>query len=322
MTRFFRCIAGLWITLVLVGCLGPQDATLNGELAWDRVELIAELDEPIMTIVAREGERLEAGAAVLQQDDRRVAAQLAQARATQDEAAARLAELERGPRPERISAAQARLAGAEAEADNAGRELTRLQSLQRRNLASEEALDLARTRRSASRAALAVARAELEELQNGATREELDQARARVAQARALTQQLNLTLERLSVRAPRAGLLDELPFEVGERPPAGKVIAVLLTGPAPYARVYVPEPMRASLGVGDAARISVDGLDGDFDGRIRRISSDPSFTPFESLTERDRSRLSFVAEVELEGDGLARLPGGLPVRVSFPGVSP
>ncbi|WP_188858887.1 HlyD family secretion protein [Marinobacterium nitratireducens] len=306
----------------MAGCLGTADDSLNGELAWDRVELTAERDEPILEIHAREGTRVDAGALLLTQDGRRVAAQLAEAGAVHREARARLAELERGPRNERIEAAQARLAGAEAEAANAARELARLQSLQSRKLASAEALDLARTRLAATEAARQVARAELDELLRGATAEELAQARARADQARNRMVQLRLTLDRLSVRAPAGGLIDDLPFEVGERPPAGKVVAVLLTGDAPYARVYVPEPMRASLAAGDDARVRVDGLETVYDGRIRRISSDPSFTPFESLTERDRSRLSYLAEIELEGEGLARLPGGLPVRVSFPGLAP
>jgi HlyD family secretion protein len=116
-------------------------------------------------------------------------------------------------------------------------------------------------------------------------------------------------------------VLDELPFELGERPPAGKVIAVLLAGQAPYARVYVPEPLRARLKTGSRARIQVDGIASPFDGQIRYISADASFTPFNSLTERDRSRLSYLAEVELSGGGVDVLPGGLPVQVSFEGLN-
>lgn len=307
----------LLVAMVLSGCPWQEDEALNGLLAWDRIELIAELDEPILRLEAQAGEWLQPGDPILQQDDRTLKARLAEAQGALDQARARLAELRRGPRPERIEAARARLAGIRAEAENAARELQRLQKLQPRRLASEEAVDAAHTRRSASRAAVEVAGAELNELLHGSTREELQQAEALVAQAVARVEQLQLTLERLQLVAPGPGRLDELLFEVGERPPAGKVVAVLLAGAAPYARVYVPEPMRAGLQVGSEALVRVDGIDGVFEGRIRHISSEASFTPFYSLTERDRSRLSYVAEIELGGDSAAALPAGLPVRVTF-----
>ena len=52
--------------------------------------------------------------------------------------------------------------------------------------------------------------------------------------------------------------------------------------------------------------------------RLRaRPASEASFTPYHALTERDRGRLVFVAEVDLEGDGAHALPTGVPVQVEF-----
>jgi HlyD family secretion protein len=47
------------------------------------------------------------------------------------------------------------------------------------------------------------------------------------------------------------------------------------------------------------------------------ISSEAVFTPYYSLTERDRSRLAYLAEVELTDIGEQQLPSGMPVRVEF-----
>jgi HlyD family secretion protein len=309
------------VLLALAGCQWSQEDGINGVLAWDRVELIAELNEPILHIDAREGQRLSAGDLILQQDDRLMRARLSESEAVLKEAVARLAELRRGPRTERIVAARAGLAGADAEADNAVAELQRLEKLQRQRLASVEALDLARTRASSSLARSRMSRAELDELLHGSTEQELLQGEAQVQQAEARLAQVEIQLQRLQLRAPLDGLLDELPFELGERPPAGKVVAVLLAGGGPHARVYVPEPLRARLQQGSRAQVRVDGIDRVFDGEIRSISADASFTPFDSLTERDRSRLSFLAEVQLSGAGVETLPGGLPVQVSFDGLS-
>jgi HlyD family secretion protein len=128
---------------------------------------------------------------------------------------------------------------------------------------------------------------------------------------------VRLRAARLEVRAPQAGRVDALPYELGERPPQGAPVVVLLAEGAPYARVYVPEALRVRVVPGVAARVHVDGVEHPFDARVRTVSSDAAFTPFHALTERDRGRLVFLAEVDLEGDGAQSLPTGVPVQVEF-----
>jgi HlyD family secretion protein len=92
----------------------------------------------------------------------------------------------------------------------------------------------------------------------------------------------------------------------------------MLVGDAPFARVHVPEPLRAEVDVGDRVTVLV-GADGErrYAGRVRMIRSEPAFTPYYALAGEDAARLSYLAEVELEGaDGL---PAGLPLRVVFDG---
>ena len=105
---------------------------------------------------------------------------------------------------------------------------------------------------------------------------------------------------------------------IHDEPPPGAPVAVMLVGDAPYARVYVPEPLRMQVGVGDVATVHL-GADGgrSYRGRVRMIRSEPTFTPYYALTGKDAARLSYLAEVELEGEGVAELPAGLPLRVEF-----
>lgn len=305
------------MSLLLFAC-GNQDHTeVVGILEWDRLELTAEASEPITEILAREGDALEAGQAIMQLDPQRTKAQLAEAEAARAQAAARLAELKRGPRAELIEQARARLRGAESESQRASAEYQRISALVEKRLATAEALDSARTQRDRARADFDAARAELEALLAGTTAEELEQAEAALAQTEARLQALNITLERLTLRAPQPGRLDTLPYELGERPPAGAVIAVMLAGQTPYARVYVPEPSRALVNQGTPAQVFIDGIEQPFDAHVRTISRDAVFTPFYSLTEQDRSRLSYLAEVELSGAASQTLSSGMPVRVIF-----
>ena len=94
------------------------------------------------------------------------------------------------------------------------------------------------------------------------------------------------------------------------------MLAVLLSGEQPYARVYVPENLRVNIRPGDSASVYVDGIETPFQGRVRRIASEATFTPYFSLTERDRGRLSYLAEITLQTDA-DRLPDGVPVEVVF-----
>ena len=137
-------------------------------------------------------------------------------------------------------------------------------------------------------------------------------------EATATINALRITVSRLAVHAPTAGTVEVLPYEPGERPAAGAVVATLLVDAAPYARIYVPEPVRARVTPGLAAVVRTDGIDTEFAGTVRFVSSEAAFTPYFALTQRDRSRLSYLAEVTLTGEAAGSLPTGIPVEVDFP----
>jgi len=127
-------------------------------------------------------------------------------------------------------------------------------------------------------------------------------------------------LDDLGNRAPRAGRIDSLPYKVGDQPPVGAPLAVLLVGDVPYARIYVPEPMRADLRVGDDVSINLDGSDRSYRGKVRSLRSEPTFTPYYALNGKDAARLSYLAEVVLGADA-AGLPAGLPVHASWKSIA-
>lgn len=110
-----------------------------------------------------------------------------------------------------------------------------------------------------------------------------------------------------------------MPYKLGDQAPIGAPLAVLLVGDAPYARVYVPEPMRANVKIGDRATVYVSGRE-DIAGHVRAIRSEPSFTPYYALSGKDAARLSYLAEIVFDRDApdnARDLPAGLPVRVEF-----
>ena len=87
-----------------------------------------------------------------------------------------------------------------------------------------------------------------------------------------------------------------------------------------HARIYVPEPLRAQVQPGLAAVLKIDGVEETVPGTVSFVSSEAAFTPYFSLTQRDRSRLVYLAKVQVEEAARQHLPAGLPVEVDFPSL--
>jgi HlyD family secretion protein len=317
------CLALLGSAPFLTACSEPQQSVLVGTLERDRIELRAESNEPIVSRHVTDGQTVHAGQLVVQQDTTRLHAALQLHQADNEQAAARLAELIRGPRTELILEAEARLAAAQAQTLTDLNDYQRAREMFKRNLSSQTILDHAEGSWKSSAATEQAAQQELSALQNGTTFEELQQARAALHSAEAQVALATVDLQRSEIRAPVSGRVDKLLYLVGERPAAGATIAVLLAESRIYARVYVPEPLRAQVTPGVMLPVQVDGVAEPLSGEVRWVSADASFTPYFALTEFDRSRLSYLAEIELPPTA-QELPSGLPLTVAIgpPGNTP
>jgi HlyD family secretion protein len=297
--------------LALGGCAERGPAPFVGTLEWDRVAVTAELAEPVLRWAVAEGDRVEAGAVLLELDARRQDARIAEQQAQLAAMEALFAEATHGARIETIDAARANLERARAARTDAETEYTRVAELRKRELVAQSAVDQALAARNQRRAETQAAEAQLRELTAGTRPEQIEHAEAAVAASRAALETLQLTRERLTVRAPRAGRVDALPFRPGDQPPVGAELVSMLVGDAPYARVLVPAPRRAELKIGARFEVRVEGVATPFTATLRSIRSEPSFTPYYALAGDDATRLVYRAELLL--DGGADLPAGLPV---------
>ena len=298
-------------------CDSSTDANhVVGELASDRIELTAEVAEPITEILVAEGAAVTAGQVLMRQDAARAKARLAESDAVLGQARARLDELVRGPRSEQIAAARANVEGAKDQIEFRRSDFARVQKIHAQKLASPDLLDRAKAALDAAEANEDLRRAQLQELLSGTTVEELAQAEQVLKQAAARRDLLIVDVERHDIKAPVDGIVDSRLFELGERPAPGQAMLVMLSGEQPYARVYVPEHLRVHVKIGMATIIHVDGLDEAIDGRVRWVASEPAFTPYFALTERDRGHLTYLAKVDIN-EVRERLPDGVPVEVDL-----
>lgn len=272
----------LCVVLAAAGCGRQGVLPLTGTVERDRIDLVAEAQEPITRLVVHEGETVKAGQLILQLDPARFEYAVREAQAARDQVQAR------------IDADETTLA-------EARRHFERTRALVRRQVHTQAELDAAQVGLDDARARL------------NADRSALAGAQSALADAR-------LRLDRLTVRAPRGARVDALPYHAGERPPAHAVVAVLLAADSAYAQVYIPEPLRARVQVGAQATLRIDGDDHAYTGTVRYISSAAAFTPYYALNERDRSHLAYLAKVYFDGGDLSALPTGAPVSVDFPAL--
>ena len=189
-----------------------------------------------------------------------------------------------------LRAGEAALAAAQAGLTATERELARVQTLSERRVASQQDLDRATRAHDEARAAFA-------------------EREARLAQARR-------RLADLELRSSVAGVVDQLPFEVGERVPAGAVVAVVQTDEPPWVRVWLPAAAAAQVTAAAKAEVTVEGLSDTFHGRLGDVGREAEFTPHFALTERESAHLVYQARILLD-DAPADLRPGLPAQVKL-----
>jgi multidrug efflux pump subunit AcrA (membrane-fusion protein) len=220
----------------------------HGELRFRRSsELAFRRSDRVVELCVQEGQEVAAGELLARLETRPLAAEQRAAAARVRGAAARLEELERGPRREQIDLAAARVRELEARLAAAQLTAERLGVLAQGKHGSQEDADLARRAAEAGAAALEGARASLSELENGTRSEQLEAARAEFAAAEAEQERLELELELSELRAPFAGRVAELGLEIGALAAPGRNALRLVESGALEAWIGLPPAVLAEL---------------------------------------------------------------------------
>lgn len=308
------------LVFCLAACNNKDNNQALGTLERDRIVLKATAAEIIIALPIREGVAVKKGDLIVQLDDTQQQAQTAKAKASVASAKAVQSKLRNGARVEDIASAHAQLDGAEAQLLQTEKMFNRTAILVRQKLSGQAELDEVRAQRDSTLADVRRAKQNLLLLTNGTRAEDLAQADALVAEAEAALILEQHKLQQLSITAARDGVLDRLPKYLGERTNVGEAVALLLAGDAPYARVYIPEPVRTQLRSGQSLTVHVDGYEKAFEGKLRWVSQDPAFTPYYALNSKDRARLVYLAEIDLPTSA-NHLPSGLPAQVDLSPVN-
>lgn len=295
-------------------CKQPPEQAL-GTLEWDRINSRSPASEVIVEFFVQEGQRVLAGTLLLKIDDRKIVQQYQEFEAKLHQASWQLKELEAGPLPQTIAEARARLESAMSSFKNSTERYSRQQSLFKTNFTSREDLDNAQNLYLTQKERVKELSENLDRLLTGTRIEQIEQARFNVASITARLEQIRLLKNDYTIKATRDGMVDSLPYKKGDKPPVQSVVCTILAGERPWARVYIPEPYRSTMRPGMEYSLKIDGQQQDFTAQLRTISSQASFTPYFALSEDDRSRLSYVAELDVTDARAKDLTAGTPVQL-------
>jgi len=267
--------------------------------------------------VARGGE-VAAGAPLFRIESPDDQAALAEAEARVDQAAAQLADLDKGRRPDEVAVTLAQVEQAQSALAEAETQLRRERGLVARGFVSPSRIDSLTAARDEAAGRLRELRAQAR-VANLAGREDLRAAAAAaLSTARAQAQQLRARLADKAQRAPVAGIVDDTLFRPGETVGAGAPVVNLLPPAAIKVRFFVAEPLLPHLKPGDTLEVRCDGCPAPVAVRIRSIAHTAEFTPPVIYSRDQRARLVYLVEAWPDAADATRLRVGQPVDVVLP----
>jgi HlyD family secretion protein len=213
----------------------------------------------VKRILVHEGDYAKPGQLLLQLDDETARAEFARATAQLRAAQASYAALQAGGSQEELLNRQASLTKAKGEHDIASRNLQALTRLEKEGAASRQEVAAARDR-------LSRAEADLEFLQQKGARRfsryDQEKVQADLANAEAAVKAAQDLIASSNVQAPFAGTVYSLPVRQGAYVNTGDLLVQVADLARMQVRAFIDEPDIGRLQMGQAVRISWDGLPG------------------------------------------------------------
>jgi len=310
----------------------PRDrARVSGQVEATSVNVAGEIGGRITELTAHEGDRVRRGDVVATLDTRDIELRLERADAERRQAAAQLALLRAGARPQDIRQAEAQLESvradtraALAELASAEADLDRFETLLAANSGSRKQRDDARTRRDVAEQRVEAAREReraaaetVERLRAGARAEEIEAAAAYVAAVDAQIAALHKNRDDATIRTPIDGVVAERLAEPGEIVGPGVPLLVVTDLDRAWADVFVDEPDVPRIRLGQEATVFTDAGGAGIPGSVTFVSPKAEFTPRNVQTADERSKLVYRVKVTVDNrDGV--LKEGMPIEAELP----
>ncbi|MCR6632755.1 MAG: HlyD family efflux transporter periplasmic adaptor subunit [Magnetospirillum sp.] len=304
--------AALWLALRKPADTGAL--VLNGSVDIRQVDLAFRVEGRLDKLLVEEGDRVAAGqvVAVVEKGYLEDAVRIAEGRVVA--AAANLAKLEAGNRPQEIAQARADVARAEAAFANAKATYERRAGIPLDSVVSRQALDNARADMRQAEAQLNRARQALALQEKGFRSEDIAVAKAQLQSEEGTLDLMRRRLADAELTAPASGQVMTRVREPGSMVLPGATVLTLALAEPMQVRTWVAEPALGKVVPGTRAEIVTDGQAKVYHGQVGFVSPVAEFTPKTVETPELRTSLVYRVRVIVSDpdDGLRQ---GMPVTV-------
>jgi len=240
-----------------------------------------------------------------------------QAQRRLEESRASLEDIKKGRRASEIASIEAQIKQSRIAAEFSEKELARQESLLRAAAATQQEVDRARSTRDQDRQRLAQLEAELETAKLGARPDQITAQESSIRALEAALAKADWDLSQKRQTAPQIGLVFDTLYRQGEWVAAGHPVVQLLPPEGVKLRVFVSQTRLASIHVGDAVRVYIDGTPAPVNGKINFISPQAEYTPPVIYSREQREKFVFRVEAVFEPAVASQLHPGQPVDVEF-----
>jgi HlyD family secretion protein len=312
-------LVGVAVTLLLLSASGcaeraPEADLYQGVVEYQERDLAFEMTGRITELLVHEGDRLPGNALIA-----RIAPDIEQGTLSAREsdaraAAAQLALLRAGSRPEDVSALAARVDAARANESLMRVSADRARKLYAAQATPQSALDEANAQLARAEADTRAAVEALRAAQRGARKQEIQAAQDRLAAAQASSDVQRGRVARFELRALDPGEILEIHLRTGELAVAGVPVVTVADTAHPYADVFVPQGAIGGIAVGASAQARIDSLPHAVPGHVERVSRRTEFSPRYLFSRTERATLVVRVRVRFDDPG-RELHAGIPIFV-------
>jgi HlyD family secretion protein len=307
------------VAVMMAGCSRDSSnvLTADGTIELTQIDVAPFISGRVIGVKVDEGATVRQGDTLVVLAQSALPADIEQRRARVSAAQAQLRDLQAGARPAEVQKAEADLRSVTAEADRAERERMRLEPLVAANTISHSQYDAAATAAHTTAAKRDATAETLRLLRQGARPEQVSAAKAELESARGALAAGEATQGDLVLTAPIDGTVLGRYVELGEVIGASQVAITLGDARRPWVRVYLEAPAVPFVRVGQAAKVTVEGLGSRFaPAHVTSVATAAEFTPRVALTDKERADLLFGVKLDID-DTTGTFKPGLPATVTI-----
>jgi HlyD family secretion protein len=303
------------VAAALQACSPRSPPAYQGYVEGEFVYLGSSQPGRLMHLAVSRGQNVDANAPLFSLEAIEETAAHREAQQQLDAASALLADLRTGKRAAELEVIRAQLAQAQASERSSAAAIVRDEAQYLAGALSQAQLDASRALAAVNAARVQELRHQLDVARLPARSEQIKSQSALVAAATAALEQARWRLDQKSVAAPRAGLVYDTMYRVGEWVQAGNPVVRMLPPQNIKLRFFVPESVLGAIEVGRRVLARCAGCSADVAATVDYVAAESEYTPPVIYSNESRAKLVYLIEARPLPQLATALRPGQPVQV-------